>query len=342
MNTAEKFKQAEALLREHDEQAIQAYEDLLEDPVAAALSSYRLGEIYNRRKNIAVSQKYHTQAFELQPQLAALLVPEDHPSHNYVYTPTNEQVVNQCTLCGNEQNELYACINTVTGLDFIPGFNPVRVWNRCPDCHHLFTSSYPMNLDELLTSTAFSFNLNPNSRLFPMISQIMTRIKEQTPGNRLLEVGVGAGEFSAVAKEFLFDVTGMDIRPVYAKRVSEMLGVPILTENFLHFEDNRGYDVICMGDVIEHMADPVTALKKAHSLLNDQGVLWLSTPNFESAFSLIHKDQDPMWRVVEHLNYFSYVSLRKLLEKIGFTVQHYSVSSHYNGSMELTCIKNEY
>ena len=77
-------------------------------------------------------------------------------------------------------------------------------------------------------------------------------------------------------------------------------------------------------------------LEKGHSMLNKEGVIWISTPNFESAFSYIMKDKDPMWRVCEHLNYFSYASLKNTLEKIGFAIVDYS--QHYNGCMEVTAI----
>jgi 2-polyprenyl-3-methyl-5-hydroxy-6-metoxy-1,4-benzoquinol methylase len=166
-------------------------------------------------------------------------------------------------------------------------------------------------------------------------------ISQIAKGPRLLEVGVGAGEFSAVAKEFLFDVTGLDIRPKYAETVSKMLDIPVFTEDFQKFDSEEKFDVLVMGDVIEHMQDPVGALRKAHSLLSDQGVLWISTPNFESAFAMVKKDADPMWRIVEHLNYFSFRSLSKWLNIIGFDVVNYNVSAHYNGSMEVTAIKRQ-
>ena len=61
--------------------------------------------------------------------------------------------------------------------------------------------------------------------------------------------------------------------------------------------------MVIMGDVLEHVSDPVRAVEKAHELLEDDGALWISTPNFESAFSLVADHDDPMRRQQYHLNY---------------------------------------
>ena len=104
-------------------------------------------------------------------------------------------------------------------------------------------------------------------------------------------------------------------------------------------EKNNLFDIIILGDVLEHVSNPIKMLKKVYSLLNNQGIVWISTPNFESAYSYILRDKDPMWRVCEHLNYFSYRSLKKILEKIGFDIVDYKFSQHYNGCMEVSAIK---
>ena len=94
-----------------------------------------------------------------------------------------------------------------------------------------------------------------------------------------------------------------------------------------------------MGDVIEHVTDPEAALKNAYRLLDDDGVLWLSTPNFESSFTRMKKFTDAMWLEPSHISYFNYNGLEALLEKCGFTVREYAVSNRYNGSMELIITK---
>ena len=95
-----------------------------------------------------------------------------------------------------------------------------------------------------------------------------------------------------------------------------------------------------MGDVLEHVSDPALALQKAESLLTDEGALWISTPSFESAYSLVVGHDDPMRKQQFHLNYFSRESLYMLLEQNNLTPVDYQISSHYNGSMEIVAIKS--
>ena len=68
-----------------------------------------------------------------------------------------------------------------------------------------------------------------------------------------------------------------------------------------------------MGDVLEHVIDPIQALAKAESLLKDDGALLISMPKFESAFSIVTGHNDAMRRQQYHLNYFSRESIYKIL-----------------------------
>lgn len=339
METGKLFREAEGLLNNDDEKALSIYKKMAsEQSQYTSLACFRVGEICNRLMDPLTSFEYHQLAYKVNPQFSKVIVKEDHPSYNYIYNEPHETIIDRCPLCGTKGSP-YACYNTTTSLDYIHGFNPIRLWMCCDECHHLYANNYPVQLGELLKNTAFEFNLNPKTHLFSKLSPILMMLSQIAPGSRLLEVGVGAGEFSAVAKEFLFDVTGLDIRSKYAEAVSEMLNIPVYTEDFQQFNSEESFDLLVMGDVIEHMQDPVAAIRKAHSLLSDQGVLWISTPNFESAFSMVMKDKDPMWRIVEHLNYFSFRALKKWLDAVGFEVVNYNVSGHYNGSMEVTALK---
>ena len=109
--------------------------------------------------------------------------------------------------------------------------------------------------------------------------------------------------------------------------------------DFIEFESDRKWDVMIMGDVLEHVSDPEKALAKAESMLHDDGALWVSTPSFESAFSCLVGHDDVMRRQQFHLNYFSRESLYTLLERNYLVPVDYQISGHFNGSMEVIAIK---
>lgn len=336
------FMSAERLLSEYlDEQAKDTYLKLLDDKDFAPLAYYRLGEIENRNKNIEKSYYYHKQAFGLDKSLSSKITTPDHPHHNYEYHNTAEIKIEKCPLCNNS-TEPHSCYNTITNIDFVPGFSPIRKWRICKECNHIFSENYPKNIKEILSTTAPDQHLSPNTHLLPLLGNTLSEIRRFTKGDRLLEVGTGAGELTSVAKELLFDITGIEIRPIYAKNVSDRLNIPIYSIDFMDFETDNLFDIIILGDVLEHVSNPIKMLEKAYNLLDKEGVIWISTPNFESAFTHIMKDKDPMWRVCEHLNYFSYKSLKNVLEKIGFNIIDYKFSQHYNGCMEIHCNKIVY
>lgn len=335
------FISAENLLSEGlDNQAKDIYLKLTEDKDFSSLVYYRLGEIENRNKNIEESYNYHKKAFEIDKNLSSKITTPDHPHHNYKYISVEDIKIDKCPLCNNS-TELHSCYNITTNIDFVPGFNPIRKWRICKECNHIFAENYPKNIKEILSNTAPGQHLNPNIHLLSILGNRLSEIKRLfVKGNSLLEVGTGAGEMTSVAKELLFDIIGIEIRHTYAKNVSKTLNVPIYSIDFMDFDTKSKFDIIILGDVLEHTPYPIKTLEKVYNLLNKEGVIWISTPNFESAFSYIMKDRDPMWRVCEHLNYFSYISLEKILVNIGFKIVDYKLSQHYNGCMEIVAIKN--
>lgn len=148
----------------------------------------------------------------------------------------------------------------------------------------------------------------------------MKRILAHANGKRLLEVGVGTGELIAVALEYGCEVEAVEISRRQSQRLQKLLDVDVHCMDFLAYDTSGHFDIVTMGDVIEHVTDPAAAIEKAHALLADEGVLWISTPNFESGFSRIMKYADPMWNEPWHVTYFSRDGLEDILRQNGFIV----------------------
>jgi len=155
----------------------------------------------------------------------------------------------------------------------------------------------------------------------------------------LFEVGVGASECLLAAREMGFDVYGIDVIERHVEDAKNKYGLNAETADFNEFESDRKWDVIIMGDVLEHVSDPDRALAKAESMLCDDGALWISTPSFESAYTEAVGHADVMRRQQFHLNYFSRESLYMLLGRNGLVPVDYQISGHFNGSMEVVAIK---
>jgi len=182
---------------------------------------------------------------------------------------------------------------------------------------------------------------NANPLHFPYYSEILATMRrcEYTHGTSLLEIGIGACECLLAAREVGFETYGIDVIERHVEDAKLKYGLEAETVDFLEFESDRKWDIIIMGDVLEHVSDPDKALFKVESLLCDGGALWISTPTFESAYSCVVGHDDAMRRQQYHLNYFSRESLYTLLERNYLIPVDYQISGHFNGSMEVIAIK---
>lgn len=246
-----------------------------------------------------------------------------------------------CPICGGAGEPYHAALSgRMNNFDTL--FLPAKLWMRCQGCGNLYTRFFPT---EFLQLGAQPKVLQPNpermvvrqvqANSLHIWSNILNKIRAHTAGTSLLEVGVGQGHLIAVALEMGYDVTAVELLEEEAQETADLLGLPVICGDFLHLAEDRQVDIITMGDVIEHLQRPTEGLQKAHGLLKDGGVLWLSTPNYESSFTRMLKAFDPMWCEPYHLTYFSRPGLLALLEQTGFRLLEYTVSNRYNGSMEL-------
>jgi len=190
----------------------------------------------------------------------------------------------------------------------------------------------------------FLYNDSPRKAApayFPYYSNVLASIRHNgyAGGMSLFEVGIGACECLLAAREIGYETFGIDVIERHVEDAKNLYGLDVEAVDFLEFESDRKWDVIIMGDVLEHVSDPGLALAKAESLLHEDGALWISTPTFESAFSCIAGHSDAMRKQQYHLNYFSRESLYALLEKNYLLPVDYQISAHFNGSMEVVAIK---
>lgn len=283
-------------------------------------------------------------ALEEQP---GLLSGEGTAHPGYRYRPAPQHVFERCPVCGGAGRPYYRAL-AYRMNDFEYPHLPAKLWMKCSGCGNLYTWKYP---EELLTQAEHPALVQPdtsraltairpsNAGILSIWSSILNRLRRYIPGKNLLEVGIGEGCLLAVALEMGYKPDAVEIVRQSAQEVADILQIPIWNGDFLDYHPDKQYSVIIMGDVIEHVTDPGRALRNAHSLLADDGALWLSTPNFEGSFTRMMKFNDPMWFEPQHISYFNFDGLRTLAEQCGFTVREYQVSNRYNGSMELILTK---
>lgn len=255
----------------------------------------------------------------------------------YIYDPaqSRDSISHICPVCGSNKADPYYCANQAVYHD--PHFAPAKLWMKCSSCHNLYAYNFPIQQRAEINghytkknTHTIKFNHHPST-----YSNLFNNIKAYNNGTRYLEVGIGNGEMLACALEMGYQADAVEICREDCENVSGVLGLDIKWADFLDYSTSKKYDVIVMGDVLEHVSDPVRALEKAYGMLAENGILWISTPNYESAFTRMTGFSDPMWNQVNHFTYFCFNGLKPILDKIGFDVKRYDISQRYSGSMEL-------
>jgi SAM-dependent methyltransferase len=138
------------------------------------------------------------------------------------------------------------------------------------------------------------------------------------PGCRILDIGCGNGDFLAVAQDLGYCAIGLDPDPK-AVAVARAGGLDARCGSVPGSrEAPHGFTHVFMSHVLEHLDDPVAALREAQSLLAPGGRLWLSLPSLSSEGLQLF---GPHWRGLEpprHLTLFDPPRLGRLLAELGY------------------------
>ena len=142
---------------------------------------------------------------------------------------------------------------------------------------------------------------------------------------KILDIGSGPGYFLLEGLKRGWIAKGLEPNED-AANYSLNLGLDI-EKKFFNEEVSKNlgeYDVINLGEVLEHLPNPENFIKNIKNNLNKNGILSIIVPNdFNPIQNILNKhlNFDPWWiSPPHHINYFSFDSLTLLLEKLGFEI----------------------
>lgn len=136
-----------------------------------------------------------------------------------------------------------------------------------------------------------------------------------------LDVGCGLGFLMDMAFDLGFRVSGVEFSQSAIRYINSKYTFPVYYGMLSEIEFTEKYDVISMFDVIEHLLDPISDLKKMRTMITDDGFLLIQTMDSESLVSrLLGKKLEDFRRIREHLYFFSRDSLKSILDDCGWEV----------------------
>jgi len=89
-----------------------------------------------------------------------------------------------------------------------------------------------------------------------------------------------------------------------------------------HPFEPASFDIVCLWDVLEHIADPKTTLVAVRRILKPNGVLLVNYPDIGTRMARL-AGKRYWWILSVHLMHFDQRSIRKLCEITGYDVYHF-------------------
>ena len=250
-----------------------------------------------------------------------------------------------CPLCGDAAIIDLAEVDCRAHPAWQPELPAVIEWCQCHACGHVFTGGY-FGADGL--AAIFRTTLEHQRPGFDVEGQrlawsrVVERVTATLPAvaGAWLDVGFGNGSLLFTAQEWGYETHGIDQR---ADAVAQLKGFGVNAElaTLADLSGEKRFRVISLADVLEHMPYPNEALAAAARLIEDDGRLFISSPNRETAVwkALDQMGANPYWGELEHFHNFSRAGMIGLLEKRGFVLVHYTVSDRYRSGMDIVARK---
>ena len=335
----ELLKRADKAFQEGNlDDAAPLYRPLLHANYLPGVMLHRLAMVANAQGDCAGSWDLHLQSIVVDAALAAKITPPESPHHHMILRPRYDtEAVPLCPVCGGTEQAPMMVVNCLPFSHYHPSIHPIRRWVRCARCGHGFANPRPGP-----EALRLAYQDPPPAHLLTWTydrlvvwSDIVHDWWQRRPGGDLLDVGIGNGALAGVAQDYGYRVYGIDVHPAYAAQVRR-LGAEFLHGDFGTYDfGGRRFDLVALGDVIEHLPDPRLVMRKVASLLRPDGLVWLSTPNYEGVWTRSMREKDAMWMEGEHLQLFCVRSLNRLVQEEGLAVVDYRLSKRFVGCAEV-------
>ena len=136
---------------------------------------------------------------------------------------------------------------------------------------------------------------------------------------KALDIGCATGYCLDVFQEKGWQPFGVELDHGLASELRRK-GFTVFDVPLLQLRNIGTFSVITLFDVIEHIPDLHENVSILHQLLDNDGIVVMVTPNYSSWQRKLFRKKWFQFKPVEHINYFTLDTLRKLLEANGFEI----------------------
>lgn len=162
------------------------------------------------------------------------------------------------------------------------------------------------------------------------VSDAISFVRSEKPV-AALDIGCAAGYCLEVFNERGWKPFGVELNRAYAGQL-QAEGYKVYNAPLLGIDFEEQYQVITLFDVIEHLTDLREHFDKLNSILADDGIIVLITPDYNSTQRKLLGKKWFQFKPVEHINYFTLHSLTQLAESAGFRIVAHKKAGQYSNA----------
>ena len=191
---------------------------------------------------------------------------------------------------------------------------------------HCFDSGlYKKYYNENISENPMPLDTIFNDFNFPERLRWVKRKLREQKAETVLDLGCSEGSYALnIAKEG-YNVTGVNLFTNSIKIANERAvqleladRARFIQSDIMEFESEKKFDAVLLFEVIEHVPDPKALVEKMVSLIEPDGVCYISTPNGTADFkaSMFGVDQEDAahFQFKGHVRVFTEESIRELLK----------------------------
>ncbi len=152
----------------------------------------------------------------------------------------------------------------------------------------------------------------------PYADDFLNLILNESPGNKILEIGCGKGYLLKRLQDKSFSCLGIEPGKGYSN-FWKSYNVNVINDFFPTSKDKSNYDLIFGYMLLEHINNPIEFIKKVRCRLNHNGMAIFAVPDCTEEIMR----SDPAILIHEHISYFDENSLSNLFKIAGMNPKVY-------------------
>jgi SAM-dependent methyltransferase len=225
-----------------------------------------------------------------------------------------------CPICGTGRNELIWEENFGDSSHVLMKKYAV---NSCTKCGMAYVNPVPeqSDWDEYYTRTSKYDSPPKNDGGYDeaRFSKVASFFENNCilKNSSILDVGCGSGRLLRILRQHGYSkLFGLDPSPKVAEYFCGEKGIAIKTGAVSDFKPDCSYDLIALMEVLEHVMDLESFLRKITNMQKPSGMLYIEVPD---ASKFMDCSDGPFQQFsVEHINFFSHKLLKRLMIRFGY------------------------